>query len=131
MSEESIQSFEDLQCWQACRALRLYVAQEIIPLLPKEEKFRLIDQLYRSARSTTANIAEGYGRFHFLDNSRFCTQARGSCWEVLDHLITGVDENLLPEHCLVKGRALIEQANKILNGYINYLKRSANLPNNQ
>jgi four helix bundle protein len=131
MSEEKIESFEDLKCWQACRALRFYITRAVIPLLPKEEKFRLIDQLYRSARSTTANIAEGYGRFHFLDNSRFCTQARGSCWEVLDHLITGVDENLPPEHCLAKGRALIEQANKILNGYINYLKRSSNLPNNQ
>jgi len=131
MSEESIESFEDLQCWQACRTLRLFITQEVIPLLPKEEKYRLCDQLYRSARSTTANIAEGYGRYHFLDNSRFCTQARGSCWEVLDHLITGVDENLLPDTSLTKGRLLIEQANKILNGYINYLKRSSNLPNNK
>ncbi len=50
------------------------------------------DQLLRAARSTTANIAEGYGRFHYLDNAKFCSNARGSCWEVLDHLIAGVDE---------------------------------------
>jgi four helix bundle protein len=131
MSEENINSFEGLQCWKACRVLRLFITQEVIPQLPKDERFRLSDQLYRSARSTTANIAEGYGRFHYLDNSRFCTQARGSCWEVLDHLITAVDESLIPQSYLDRGRTLIEQANKILNGYINYLKRSANPPLNQ
>jgi four helix bundle protein len=117
MSEESVKSFEGLLCWQACRTLRLFVTQEIIPLLPKEEKYRLADQLYRSARSTTANIAEGYGRFHYLDNSRFCTQARGSCWEILDHTITAFDEKLINEITLSKTRELVSNANRILNGY--------------
>ncbi len=80
-----VQSFEDLECWKQCRQLRLFVAREVIPQLPKEEKYRLGDQILRAARSTTANIAEGYGRFHYLDNAKFCSNARGSCHEVLDH----------------------------------------------
>lgn len=93
-----IRSFEDLDCWKACRDLRRFVAAEIIPKLPKDERYRLGDQLMRAARSTTANIAEGYGRFHYLDNAKFCSNARGSCREVLDHLIAAADEGFVREN---------------------------------
>jgi four helix bundle protein len=122
---EVIRSFEDLECWQAGREIRLYVARVILPALPKEEKYRLGDQILRAARSITANISEGYGRFHYLDNSKFCSNARGSSCEVLDHLITAVDEGLIPETLLAAGRTKVEHAIKVLNGYIAYLKRAA------
>lgn len=125
----SIRSFEDLECWQAGREVRLFVARVVLPALPKEEKYRLGDQIVRAARSITANIAEGYGRFHYLDNSKFCSNARGSICEVLDHLITAVDENLIPEDLLVDGRAKVEHAIIVLNGYIAYLKRAASAHN--
>src|SRR5205809_6765865 len=71
-----IRSFEDLECWKQCRMLRLFVARQIVPALPRDERYRLGDQLLRAARATTANIAEGYGRFHYLDNAKFCSNAR-------------------------------------------------------
>ena len=117
-------TFEDLECWKQCRTLRLFVAKSVIPVLPKDERYRLSDQLLRAARSTTANIAEGYGRFHYLDNAKFCSNARGSCWEVLDHLITGHDENFFSAELLGRGRELVAQAIKLLNGYMSYLKRA-------
>ncbi|PYJ75455.1 MAG: four helix bundle protein [Verrucomicrobia bacterium] len=117
-------TFEDLEGWKQCRTLRLFVAKSVIPVLPKDERYRLGDQLLRAARSTTANIAEGYGRFHYLDNAKFCSNARGSCWEVLDHLITGHDENFFSAELLGRGRELVAQAIKLLNGYMSYLKRA-------
>src|SRR5687768_9125729 len=105
-----IHSFEDLDCWKACRDLRRFVAGEVIPKLAKEERYRMGDQMLRAARSTTANIAEGYGRFHYLDNAKFCSNARGSCWEVLDHLITAVDERLIEDTRLARGRELVSHA---------------------
>ena len=39
--------------------------------------------------------AEGYGRFHYKDNAKFCSNARGSLYEVIDHLITALDEDLI------------------------------------
>ena len=120
----AIKSFEDLECWKECRNLRVYIVQEILKSLPKEEKFRLGDQLLRAARSATANIAEGYGRFHYLDNAKFCSNARGSCWEVLDHLITARDEGLVSENQLNRGRAIVNRSVTILNGYIRYLQRA-------
>src|SRR5207253_258646 len=119
-----IRTFADLECWKECRTLRLFIAKEAIPVLPKEERYRLGDQLLRAARSTTANIAEGYGRFHFLDNAKFCSNARGSCWEVLDHLIAGEDEKLVSQDLLVRGRTLVNQATKLLNRYMKYLQRA-------
>jgi four helix bundle protein len=122
---KSLKTFEDLECWKQCRSLRLFVSKEVVPALPRIEHHRLGDQMLRAARSTTANIAEGYGRFHFLDNAKFCSNARGSCWEVLDHLITGNDEEFIAAESLARGRALVNQAVKLLNGYMNYLKRAS------
>jgi len=119
-----IRTFEDLECWNRCRVLRLFVAKQVVSVLPREERYRLGDQLLRTARSTTANIAEGYGRFHYLDNAKFCSNARGSCWEVLDHLIAGNDESLISAELLGRGRELGAHAVKLLNGYMNYLKRA-------
>lgn len=122
----TITSFEDLDCWKACRNLRLFIATEIIPALPKEERYRLGDQILRAARSATANIAEGYGRFHHMDNAKFCSNSRGSCNEVLDHLITANDENMITMEHLNRGRDLVTSSLRLLNGYMTYLKKVSN-----
>jgi four helix bundle protein len=122
---DAIRSFEDLKCWQAAREFRRFIANSVIPALPKEEKYRLGDQMLRSARSITANIAEGYGRFHFLVNAKFCSIARGSCYETLDHIISARDEHLITEELLIEGRARFETTKALLNGYMTYLKRTA------
>jgi len=124
-----IQTFEDLECWKACRVLRLFVAKTIVPALPTEERFGLSSQILRAARSTTANIAEGYGRFHYFDNAKFCSNARGSAWEVLEHLITANDEEMIPDETLAEGRELVNTAVKLLNGYMNYLKKASEADN--
>ena len=109
-----LKGFEDLDCWKACRKLRLFVVKEVVPILPAEEKYRLADQIIRAARSTTANVAEGYGRFHYMDNAKFCSNSRGSCWEVLDHLITAHDENMISDGLLSKGREHVEESVRLL-----------------
>ena len=107
MDDAVIKTFEDLECWKACRELRIFISTKVVSNIPRTERFRIGDQLLRAARSATANIAEGYGRFHYVDNAKFCSNARGSAWEVLDHLITGNDEGLLPAEALEEGRALV------------------------
>ncbi len=125
MSEERIiRSFEDLDCWKVAREVREFVRQ-IVRGLPKEEKYRLGDQLTRASRSITANIAEGYGRFHYLDSSKFFSNARGSTYEVLDHLITASDEGLIDSKVLEQAGKLLESAIKLNNGYTKYLKTRA------
>ena len=61
-----------------------------------------------------------------MDNAKFCSNSRGSCLEVLDHLITAHDEGLIPDEMLKKGRELVNTAVKLVNGYMNYLKKAGN-----
>lgn len=103
----------------------MFVAKVVIPQLPKSEFYLLRPQMLDAARSITANLAEGYGRFHYLDNSKFCSNARGSCTEVLDHLITACDEGMISGEVLDVGRQKIDHAAKLITGYMNYLKRTS------
>jgi len=124
MSEE-FRTFRDLDCWKACRELRLFLAKEMVPVLPREEKYRLWDQILRAGRSATANIAEGYGRFHYLESAKFCSNARGSDYEALDHLITAHDEGLISDDLMARGEKFVESSVKLLNGYIRYLQNKS------
>lgn len=77
----------------------------------------------RGARSTTHNVAEGFGRFHFQENIQFCRISRGSLYELIDQFITSLDEGYITQKEYEKGRGLISKALALLNGYINYLSR--------
>lgn len=81
--------------------------------------------LIRCSRSVTNNIAEGYGRFHFKENIRFCRNSRGSLYELKDHLIIACEEGLITEDKLNELKEKVIDNLKILNGYINYLTRQA------
>lgn len=74
----------------------LAVHKQLIPLLPKEEKYDLADQVRRSSKSVPANIAEGAGRYYYMDNVRFCYNAPGSLDETLNHLIAARDLGYCP-----------------------------------
>lgn len=119
----NINSFEDLLVWQKCKKLRISLSG-FCKTLPKNEEYRLKDQLIRASRSVTANIAEGYGRFHFQENIQYCRQARGSLYEIIDHLLCAVEENYLQEKDLLTYKNEIISCIQLVNGYINYLRNS-------
>jgi len=123
MSENKIKSFEDLECWKACREVRNYVSVTI-KNFPPEEKYALTDGMRRASRSTTENIAEGYGRYHYQENIQFCRISRGSIFELMDQFITAKDESYITDEEYKKGRLLLEKGKGLLNGYINYLERA-------
>ncbi len=54
---------------------------DIYTSLPKTLQFSIGDQFIRAVDSIGANIAEGYGRFHYKDKINFYYHARGSLWE--------------------------------------------------
>ncbi len=117
------ESFENLKVWQKAHELMLFVHREVVPLLPKEEKWNLADQIRRSSKSTGANIAEGYGRFYYKDRLRFCYNARGSLTETENHLIDARHLEYISPQIYQRGRDLAGEAQRLLNGYIDYLKR--------
>ena len=117
-----LKTFESLECYKLSRELRKAVSV-FCKTLPREEQYRLKDQIVRSSRSVTANISEGYGRHHHQENLQFCRTARGSLTETLDHLNAALDEGYLTEENYSSLRNLVEETWKVLNGYIAYIRR--------
>jgi len=82
----SVEGLRRLKVWMRAKDFALLVYKKVLPSLPSEEKWNLSQQLRRASLSISANIAEGYGRFYYQENVRFCYTARGSLEEVLSHL---------------------------------------------
>lgn len=118
-------SFEDLKVWQLARKFRhdIYQATEKFPV---EEKFHLKAQIRDASCSITANIAEGYGRYHYQENIQCCRISRGSVNEVLDHLYTALDEKYISDDIFQKLYQQGREVEKVLNGYIRYLEKEKN-----
>jgi four helix bundle protein len=59
-----IRSYEDLEVYKNSYRAMMMVFREILPLLPKEERYDLVDQLRRSCKAIPRLIAEGYSKRH-------------------------------------------------------------------
>jgi len=116
-------NFEKLQCWQACQELKVFLKNEVLVALPKHERFELYNQILRASRSSTANIAEGWGRYHFKENIKFLLNARGSVSEILDHIIEARTWDYISEEQEQNIRLLIDKCIQLINGYIRYLRK--------
>ena len=117
--------FTELDVWKKARELKKEI-QELTKRFPSEEKYRLVDQIIRSVRSVNPNIAEGHGRFGYPDQIKFCMNARGSLNETLNHLIDAFDCAYISQEELSMYQSKYEEVMRLLNGYINYLRRLVN-----
>jgi len=70
----------------------------------------------------TANVAEGIGRYHYLETIQSCRMARGSLYELLDHLQVAVDNNYLKAAEFKAFDERIRSASRLLNGFVRYLR---------
>ncbi len=120
-SRRRISTFEDLEVYQVAREFR-EKRYQVSRRLPDVEKFGMASQIRRAALSLTNNIAEGHGRYHYLDQIKFMLQSRGSLEELIDDLNASDDENYLP---MPEIGALKEQGwrvRQLIDGYIRYLR---------
>lgn len=116
---KAYQTFEDLEVYKVAREFRRAMYR-VAKQLPETEKFALASQVRRAAVSLTNNIAEGHGRYHFLDQIKFMLQSRGSLEEILDDLNVCEDEQYLaiPEIESLKQEGW--RVHKLINGYIRF-----------
>ena len=97
---------------------------KFIKKLPAEEKWALKQQLRRSSVSISSNIAEGYGRYYYQDNVRFCYIARGSLEEALSQIVFSYEAGYIPKTIYSELEKEGDELVRMLNGYIAYLKKS-------
>lgn len=120
MTEKEMRGFEDLECYQLAIKV-LHEGYRVASHLPPEERYNLADQLRRAVTSVVLNIAEGYGRYHYLDSLRFYYIARGSMMESLSAFII-CNHQQYTKGELSQQRELCHSALRSLNGYIRYVR---------
>jgi len=118
-------SYTELEVWKKMRLLKIKI-EGIAKIFPGEEKFRLTDQIIGSSRGVNSAIAEGHGRYTFPDRIHFCIIARGSLAETYNHLIDAYDCKYIALEKLTEFNNEINEVEKILNGYINWLREQLN-----
>ncbi len=121
MADLGQRGFEDLECYQLAMQV-MKEAYRVAGSLPSEEKYKLNSQIRRAAASVVLSIAEGYGRFHYLDGLRFYYIARGSLDETLSAFIACHELKYTTDQ-LPTQRDLCHAALRSLNGFIRYTRK--------
>jgi four helix bundle protein len=88
--------YDELICWQLSYELQQAVFA-ITDSGAASRDLKFCDQIRDCVRSSTRNIAEGFGRFEPTEFRRFLRIARGSITETHNHLRDGRDRCYLSE----------------------------------
>ncbi|MFL6596724.1 MAG: four helix bundle protein [Chthoniobacterales bacterium] len=115
-------TFEDLEVYQVAREFRKAMYR-VAKDLPEIEKFGLASQIRRAAVSLTNNIAEGHGRYHYLDQIKFTLQSRGSLEELVDDLNICEDQQYLVGKQIIALKEQGWRVRQLIDGYIRYLRQ--------
>lgn len=80
-------SYKNLEIWQLAREIAIEIHKMTFEELPKFEMYETGQQIRRSAKSTRANIVEGYGRKRYQNEYfKFLIYSLSSNDETIDHL---------------------------------------------
>ena len=113
--------FEKLEVWKEAHNLVVSV-YKITKKFPAEEKFRLIDQVCRSASSIAANIVEGNSRQHKTEYLQFLYMSKGSLEETKYHLLLAKDLGYVSASDYEELIIRCNNVGSLLGGLIKYIK---------
>jgi len=95
------------------------------------EKETIGKQLIKSVDSIAANIAEGFGRYHFKENRNFIYYARGSLFESKTWLKKANNRNLIDSEVF---QILINEFERLglkINNYLNSIGKQKSTNDNK
>lgn len=87
--------FEKLWIWKESFELMLEIAK-ICKNLPRDERFRLQDQIERSSSSVPDNISEAYTSYYYNDKIKGMNIARKEAGETQNHIRKMQGKNYIP-----------------------------------
>jgi four helix bundle protein len=109
-------SFKDLIVWQKSYQLVLEIYKATKDF-PENEKYCLVQQMRKSSISIPSNIAEGYGRKHKTEYSRFLSIAYGSLSELETQYLLAVDLKYMKNNSEIEN--LIKEVGSMLYRMLN------------
>ena len=115
-------NYEQLEVFQKSHTLVLEI-YNITDSFPSHEKFRIVDQMIRSAYSVPSNIVEGNSKNTTKEYLNFLYISRGSIHELKYFLLLSRDLFYISDKVYQKLLSECDAAGKMLNAMINSLKR--------
>jgi len=82
-------------------------------------------QLTRATDSIGANLAEGFGRYHYKENKNFCYFSRGSLMETKNWIKRSHKRNLITGEQYQKLLSRLELIHLKLNAYIKFIGKKS------
>ena len=119
--EKPVAGFEKLWVWQKAHKLMQEI-HRFCRTLPREEKFRLRDQIERCSSSVCDNIAEGYTTYYYNDKIKGFNIARKEAGETQNHIRKLSGKDYLDSE---QSQRWVEQYEEIIrgiNGYTRYIR---------
>ncbi len=112
---------EELAVFQLGNELREKV-HAITAMVRAKGDGRFCTQLDDAASSVTRNIAEGFGRYRHKEFAQYLSIARGSVFEVIDHLRDGVARAYWTDDDVQDHRSLCNRTIAALTRFIRWLR---------
>jgi len=114
---EKIKNFYELDAWKKAHLLAINI-YKITKSFPKEELYGVSSQIRRAVSSITANIAEGFSRYHFAEKAKFYYNARASASEVQNFLLLSKDLGYIDKKSCEDMFLECVEIGKLINGLI-------------
>ena len=114
-------SFEEIGAWQEGRKLKQAI-RHICKRKNVERDFAFVDQITRSVRSISVNIAEGFESLTNPDFIKFLGYAKRSAGEVRSHLYDAMDEGYISREEFEKHAIHTKQICRMIAKLIHYLQ---------
>lgn len=99
---------------------------DVVQLWDLFAKYSIGKQLVEAADSISANIAEGYGRYHYKENKSFCFYSRGSLLETKSWINKAAARKLISAGQHASFISTLETIYLKLNAYMKYIGQRTN-----
>lgn len=131
MKKKEYIPLKDLEVYQLARELSK-LAWAVYEKMNWHDKKIMGDQFISSIDSIGANIAESYGRFHYLDRVRFLYNSRGSMVEAINHwLELLLERSKINQSDYDAMKSVADKLSVKLNNYINSIYNSRENKDNE
>jgi four helix bundle protein len=119
---DTIAGFERLWVWQKAHALMLEI-HEICRKLPRNERFKIRDQIERSSSSVADNISEGHTSYYYQEKIKGFNTARKEAGETQNHMRSLQGKGYITKAIADSTIGRYEEVIKGINGYINWVRK--------
>lgn len=117
-----MRDYKKLDIWKKAHLLTKQIYNDVLPIMPQEEKFALTNQLRRSTYSIPLNIVEGCGKSSDKDFAHYLDNALGSAHEVEYTCYLIFDLGFIDHKLYAVVNAAVNEIKAMLIAFIKFLR---------